>query len=452
MITSPSSDVTKEDVLILQITDDNYVKSTLLMFTPHGPSPQMFTSPSSDGTTKCQYQINLSFLLIIAGDIEENPGPTDLNKCPCKENTREQNHKCSECKQAWHVTCIGLNGITEGALSKLKSWKCVLCNTLPVDIQSKFEERIKENILPIKELIEKVEQNILEKIEEIKETRTNDAEGITYKDILVKDLEKKVNETNRLMRNQLRQNDDNKNEQENDKLKRIVLKPKDIAIRNSRDLRKKFNQYYPDVFLKHARISAGGSYVFEFEEEEAANQLEQDWSENHFAGNSGLVKLNDRNRTGLVKFVYDDIQEEQIENDIKTNYPEVKYELFKKEEQFTGMIKVIFMSEADLKQAIANKFTISHRKYYVEEFKRKPRVIKCNVCQRLGHVSRLCRSKDNPRCGKCSQEGHETKDCNAEPADHKCFHCSKTDHITGSYSCHIIKEKLKELQDRQDYG
>ena len=262
-----------------------------------------------------------------------------------------------------------------------------------------------------------------------------------------------MNETNRLVRNQLRQNDDNKVEQGNDKLKWIVLKPKDIAIRNSRDLRKKFNQYYPNIFLKHARISAGGSYVLEFDDEEVANKVEQEWSETHFDGNKGLVKANDRNRTGLVKFVYDDIDEEEIESEIKDNYPDIaKHELFKQNGEFTGMIKVIFKSEADLKQAIANKFTISGRLYLVEEFKQKPRVIKCNVCQRFGHVSRLCRSKDNPRCGKCSQEGHETKDCSADPDDFKCFHCDENDHITGSYTCRIVQEKLKELQDRQNYG
>ena len=116
------------------------------------------------------------------------------------------------------------------------------------------------------------------------------------------------------------------------------------------------------------------------------------------------------------------------------------------------MIKVIFKTEDDLKQAIANKFTISHRKYIVEEFIQKPRVIKCNICQRFGHVSRLCRSKNNPRCGKCSQEGHETKNCNTDPAEHKCFHCQQNDHVAGSYSCPIVQEKLQELRERQNYG
>ena len=113
------------------------------------------------------------------------------------------------------------------------------------------------------------------------------------------------------------------------------------------------------------------------------------------------------------------------------------------------MIKVTFKDELELNTVIANRFHIDRRVYITEPFKHKPRVIKCNVCQRFGHVSRLCRAKLNPVCGKCCQS-HETKNCQAEEADFKCYHCSKTDHITGSYSCEKMKEKYQELIDRQN--
>ena len=355
------------------------------------------------------------------------------------------------CKQAWHVSCIGLNEITEGSLSKLKSWKCVLCLTLPDSVKTKLEEILKENILPLKEVMEKMEEKILLKFEEMKDSTAQRNEPTAYRDIAVKNLNKKVNETHRLVRNQFRQN--NVTNEENDSCRRIVLKPKDIDVRNSCILSKKFNQYFPNVVLKHARISAGGSNVLEFEDEETATLVETDWKAENFGGNTGLVKPSSRNRTGIVKFVYDDIPEDEIENEIDTNYTNIeKYELFRRDEEFTGMIKVIFKTEDDFKQAIANKFTISRRKYIVEEFIQKPRVIKYNVCQRFGHVSRLCRSKNNPRCGKCSQEGHETKNCNTDPAEHKCFHCQQNDHVAGSYSCPIVQEKLQELRERQNYG
>ena len=73
----------------------------------------------------------------------------------------------------------------------------------------------------------------------------------------------------------------------------------------------------------------------------------------------------------------------------------------------------------------------------------------CNVCLCLGHISRLCRSKKNPVCGKCGKN-HETKNCTSPKEEYKCYHCNKTDHITGNRVCEKMKEKLQELIDRQD--
>ena len=114
------------------------------------------------------------------------------------------------------------------------------------------------------------------------------------------------------------------------------------------------------------------------------------------------------------------------------------------------MIKVEFRSVEELELAIKDKFKIAHRRFPTVLFKHKPRVIKCNICQRMGHVSRLCRNKENPVCGKCSQEGHQTKDCQTPENLHKCFHCGKQDHITGKYSCVKMQEKLQQLIDRRD--
>ena len=199
-----------------------------------------------------------------------------------------------------------------------------------------------------------------------------------------------------------------------------------------------------------ALITAGGSYKFQFESEEDANHVEENWNKEYFAGNGGMIKVSHTKRIGLVKFVYTDLDEEEISNSIEENYPGCKYELFRKDGEFSGMIKVEFGSEEELNLAIKNKFNIAHRKFITEPYIHKPRVIKCNICQTMGHVSRLCRNKDKPVCGKCSQEGHQTKDCQSPENLHKCFHCGKQDHITGKYSCIKMKEKLQELLERRD--
>ena len=200
------------------------------------------------------------------------------------------------------------------------------------------------------------------------------------------------------------------------------------------------------------RITAGGSYLIEFEDEKSAHEVETNWNEDHFNGNSGIVKPDEPNSTGIVKFVYNDMEEEELKDEIKQNYPGCIFDLFKRNDVFTGTIKVKFQNEGQLQNAVDNKFKIANRLYLVEPFKHKPRVIKCNVCQLLGHVSRICRNKDKPVCGKCSCEGHESKDCTKGEDEYKCFHCGKNDHITGSYDCEKVKERYQTLLDRKQNG
>ena len=81
-------------------------------------------------------KVNLRILLILAGDIETNPGPIQLrgdkNICPCEDILRNVLYiTCVKCEQKWHVRCVGLEGITEAPLKKLLHWNCHLCYIFP---------------------------------------------------------------------------------------------------------------------------------------------------------------------------------------------------------------------------------------------------------------------------------------------------------------------------------
>lgn len=268
-----------------------------------------------------------------------------------------------------------------------------------------------------------------------------------------------VIDTNKQVRNQNRNsNPENEETKNKDAYTRVITGPKDINITNSRDLRRKFLEYYPkqtypNLSIKHARISVGGSFVIEFHDEETANIVEQGWKKEYFGGNLGMIKYNAKNRIGIIKNIDEDIDEDEVNEEIKQKYPMVeKVEFFQKNQEFIGVLKVTFKEANDLEAAMKNRFFISHRGYRVEEFERKPRVIKCNMCQRFGHVARRCRNQNNPRCGRCSEEGHQTKDCMAPPEQQKCYHCEEAGHITGSYKCSKVQEIYKLLKDNKNYG
>ena len=55
----------------------------------------------------------------------------DKETCPCFHSTGEWKIDCVECKQLWHLSCVGLKGLTDKAIPKLLQWKCPLCFVPP---------------------------------------------------------------------------------------------------------------------------------------------------------------------------------------------------------------------------------------------------------------------------------------------------------------------------------
>jgi hypothetical protein len=152
----------------------------------------------------------------------------------------------------------------------------------------------------------------------------------------------------------------------------------------------------------------------------------------------------DYNTVGVVKYVYDDIPQADMENDILHNYAGKikKCEFLKRrsDKSFNGMIKLEFNSRDALLQVVEDRIKFCNQRYIVEEFKKKGRVIKCSKCQGWGHIHRYC--KKSSKCGKCA-ENHETRTCSIT-AGFKCAHCGKG-HMAGSFECPIYKEKVAKF-------
>ena len=159
------------------------------------------------------------------------------------------------------------------------------------------------------------------------------------------------------------------------------------------------------------------------------------------------------NTAGIIKHVVDDISPENIEKDIKEQFPDAEVELFRRKSdgRFLGTVKVDFKDRTVLENAMARtgRVKIGRQKHLVEEYKKRTRVIKCNRCQAYGHIHRFCRAKE-PKCGKCSETDHETMKC-AKTSGFKCAHCSGN-HVTASEACPVYKEKQALFMQANDDG
>ena len=147
--------------------------------------------------------------------------------------------------------------------------------------------------------------------------------------------------------------------------------------------------------------------------------------------------------------MYSESSEEELINELKTRYTTIdKAELFKKNNMFTGTIKVVFKTRKDLLDTMMDRIKIFNQRYIMEEYKPLPRVIKCNRCQNFGHIARRCRAV-KPKCGKCCEDTHETRDCTSTVK--KCAHCNEN-HESGDKSCSVMKSKQDEIRQRAQYG
>ena len=240
-------------------------------------------------------------------------------------------------------------------------------------------------------------------------------------------------------------------EETEDRNKRTLLvrKPLDVSITNSKSLRSSFNKEFPGIVIKNCRITAGGSFKIELDKEEEAKKVSDEWKMDSFGGNQGVTSPLEMHTSGIIKHIYTDNSEEDIINELTERYTSIKkVELFKKDNNFSGIVKVIFNSRKDLLESMEERIKIFNQRYIMEEYKPLPRVIKCNKCQAFGHIARRCRA-EKPNCGKCCEDSHETLQCTSTVK--KCAHCNEN-HETGDKTCKIMKSKLDEIRQRAQYG
>jgi len=230
-----------------------------------------------------------------------------------------------------------------------------------------------------------------------------------------------------------------KEDAERMKRTRVVVKSGNTNIRTSRDIRREFNKHYTGMIIKHCRLTAAGSIMFEFEDEEVAKAVHTKWSTDFFGGNIGMRIPGNNNTIGIVKYVYDDRSEQEMLTGIQQDYPDAECYFFKRksDNSFNGMIKVDFKSRDTLLKVIKEKIKFCNQRYIVEEYVRKSRVIKCSKCQGWGHVHRYCTR--TPKCGKCA-DNHESLSCTIT-SGFKCAHCG-LGHKAGSTDCKVYKEKM----------
>ena len=115
------------------------------------------------------------------------------------------------------------------------------------------------------------------------------------------------------------------------------------------------NKDYPGEILSNARTTAGGSMLLEFDDKPTADRVKQNWRKTTFGGNAGVVTIKENPPAGIIKNVFVEDEEktdDDIINEVKRKYPDSEVDLFQKDDEFSGIIKIIFNNDAELETAL----------------------------------------------------------------------------------------------------
>ena len=358
------------------------------------------------------------------------------NTCNKKVDKKDIGMRCEGCTQFFHNKCTS-SPVTKAVFDIIVTtpqWVQVFCPKC-MNAPKKAEEDLKE---------------IKQTMEEIKEKVTVTK---SYSNAVTQAANKQIgNNLNKLVNHLNKEKKEANTEEEKDKQERIIIVKKysDKNVKSSRDVRKQVNKEFPGAVIRNARTTAGGSILLELDDKESADRIAANWKDTLFGGNNGIMRGNKPRKAGIIKHVYSDRTEEQIEEEISGQYKDCEVEFFKRDQRFTGTIKVKFSSEEELNQAMQNRLDIFEQKYRVERYIFKPRVIMCRKCQKYGHLDRVCH-RENPVCGKCKSSEHHTDNCTVEDGQFKCYHCDGK-HQAGSRSCLVQQAKEEEINTRFHHG
>ena len=351
----------------------------------------------------------------------QNP---ELLQCPCNDTcSKESNLKwicCDKCSQWWHTFCLGITNqeyeklkgslyiCPTCAIKKLKNNYCVLSkitNTLQNKIGAKVD-------LPIDSSAQLEPLPCKTKSEDCTKQTTpvtpGNPEPSTKDSIVILD--------------NLKLNRDQK---------------------SSSKLKQEINKVKPDIKLSQVYPLAGGGVALHCKDKASHDCALCDWpiSALNPTGNPVPHKIRGLSKEQIivVKSVNTCFTEQELLVDLKSRYPSVTnvHRLHKKSSDIPFPIIKVSLSREDATAALADHIVIFGQSYSCESC-RSTKVIRCNQCQRFGHIAQVCLYPQ--RCVNCS-ENHNVL-CTLPS---KCANCGG-EHGADSNRCPTylgIKERLE---------
>lgn len=213
-----------------------------------------------------------------------------------------------------------------------------------------------------------------------------------------------------------------------------------------------------EVMIWGAHRMGEGRYIFDVNSPVAANWLRAEGNRETFAkglAEGAIIVL--RAYPIVIKFVPvtfdvnnpDDLKE--IVMKTRDNVEQVLSARWIKDPNRRGPNQKVAFLSVELKTPEAANAIIANGAYIhgkrCDAKKYRTDAMRCNKCQRYGHVTALCKA-ELPTCGHCAK-GHWTNQCNIEATNPYCINCRISGHAARDFRCPAMEERSR-IQDNRN--
>ena len=384
----------------------------------------------------------------------ETDTPTEENtKLHCSSSIESTSHLLETLDDQVDI----LSAHQKSIMGMEKMLKELLSHTRTIEDQ---QEKHQSHLQEIKSMAEENDKQLKEFSKNIRESLT---ENLKDTFIAVKNLEEKLDHQNysevlgRTAEQKKFTESQTVEPTVNPECTVIVLRVSDRKlVSNSSKIKQTFNQNFPDIAIRNAFLSKGGTVFIELKDKEAAKKVIENWKGHYFSsGNSKTGSsnsdisticklLSEKNKSIILKEIPTDITDEELTKEIGKQYPEAVAKRFvNRQKRKLTTVKIDFHTMEHQTKSLKDGVKIFQVLYREAEiYKHRQRIIQCFKCFRFGHVARLCKDRTQ-LCRDCGGDHHHER---CESREKKCINCHQKHEATNPACRHYLEivEAIRE--------
>ena len=412
----------------------------------------------------CSYIVNMSFIMLLSGDIELNPGPTEDIDCSIRRSTIDSSGTCTKCKkdagadfmkcfgceELFHViNCSVEKQVTSTIMNGWPNMTTKYSNIQYICDACKHDKQMRKDIIVSNRmcLMEEQLRSITTMMKETKEKETDIAQLVTSNTNMNVELDKLRSTVNTLVEKTVAGSNSvtaSKTYADIARGEKSIL----VIKKNNNGESAKMEEVQQVAVDTGSAVTTAytnptGDTVVVCENHRAQEKMKP--ALEHTMSDFTVVAPKARKPTINIAGITADhgkedlfkiIQNQNRERGITVTDDNFQILFTKKHAKNDKLFMAVARVSDDIRDAVkgaGNRVCVGSVacRVYDRFFVRR-----CNICQQFGHWKEDC-TATRPTCGRCS-EAHETSDCTSTVL--KCKNCadagfSKTNHETSWHKC-----------------